>query len=181
MRKNLFPPRPRGKKRTQKSANNTEGESSQNSEVLDRIDSGLGSSQLSQISTSDVVQEISTQSSILSTTDTLIDTKIGNQEIEIINVVDDKNIDKREKRTDYDKNEIIEEIKPIQSEFGSPDDDESKNCLVCTVKPKNGAFVHGNASHICCCYRCAVKVWRKTRHCPICKRRVTNVLKAYFA
>ncbi|XP_012268302.1 E3 ubiquitin-protein ligase Mdm2-like [Athalia rosae] len=57
---------------------------------------------------------------------------------------------------------------------------DSKLCITCTAAPKNGAFVHGAVTHICCCYRCAVKVWSKTKRCPICNRRVTNVLKAFY-
>ncbi|XP_015518497.1 E3 ubiquitin-protein ligase Mdm2-like [Neodiprion pinetum] len=57
---------------------------------------------------------------------------------------------------------------------------ESKLCITCTAAPKNGAFVHGAVTHICCCYRCAVKVWSKTKRCPICNRKVTNVLKAFY-
>lgn len=55
-----------------------------------------------------------------------------------------------------------------------------KLCITCTAAPKNGAFVHGAVTHICCCYRCAVKVWSKTKRCPICNRKVTNVLKAFY-
>ncbi|KAJ8683115.1 hypothetical protein QAD02_018907, partial [Eretmocerus hayati] len=30
-------------------------------------------------------------------------------------------------------------------------------CLICTVSPKNSAFVHGKIMHVCCCYTCAIK------------------------
>lgn len=51
-------------------------------------------------------------------------------------------------------------------------------CVVCVTEPKSGVFVHGRLAHICCCYKCAVKVWVKTKRCPICKRKISNVLRA---
>ncbi|XP_034829286.1 uncharacterized protein [Maniola hyperantus] len=58
-------------------------------------------------------------------------------------------------------------------------DIESKDlCIVCSVEPKSGVFVHGRIAHICCCYKCAVKVWSKAKRCPVCNSKVSNVLKA---
>jgi hypothetical protein len=55
-------------------------------------------------------------------------------------------------------------------------------CIVCTARPKNGAFVHGKITHICCCYPCAMKVWMTNgNRCPICNRKVTQLLKAFYA
>nr|WKC15457.1 Mdm2-like [Bombyx mori] len=51
-------------------------------------------------------------------------------------------------------------------------------CIVCDSEPKTGVFVHGHLAHICCCYKCAVKVWARARRCPVCNRRVSNVLRA---
>ncbi|XP_037296243.1 E3 ubiquitin-protein ligase Mdm2 isoform X2 [Manduca sexta] len=51
-------------------------------------------------------------------------------------------------------------------------------CVVCVTEPKSGVFVHGRIAHICCCYRCAVKVWSTSRRCPVCNCRVSNVLRA---
>lgn len=56
---------------------------------------------------------------------------------------------------------------------------ESSNlCVICITEPKSGVFVHGRIAHICCCYKCAVKVWAKAKRCPICNCKVSNVLKA---
>ncbi|XP_015597579.1 E3 ubiquitin-protein ligase Mdm2 isoform X2 [Cephus cinctus] len=84
-------------------------------------------------------------------------------------------------RDDADTDEVdciskIKKRKGTRVESGA----ESKQCLICTVAIKDGVFVHGSTSHICCCYRCAVKVWRTNGRCPICNRRVTNVIKAFF-
>lgn len=51
-------------------------------------------------------------------------------------------------------------------------------CIICVSEPKSGVFVHGRIAHICCCYKCAVKVWSKAKRCPVCNCRVSNVLKA---
>lgn len=50
-------------------------------------------------------------------------------------------------------------------------------CNVCLVNPKNGAFNHGNFSHIYCCYTCAKKVQLMTNNCPICKKKIDKVTK----
>lgn len=56
--------------------------------------------------------------------------------------------------------------------------DSKDLCVICISEPKSGVFVHGRIAHICCCYKCAVKVWAKAKRCPICNCRVSNVLKA---
>ncbi|XP_057319335.1 E3 ubiquitin-protein ligase Mdm2-like [Microplitis mediator] len=61
------------------------------------------------------------------------------------------------------------------------DDSDTKQCLVCTVKPKDGAFVHGKILHIFSCYTCAIQIWKRTKRCPICQRKVKNVSKLIFS
>lgn len=56
---------------------------------------------------------------------------------------------------------------------------DSKNCIICMTEPRTGIFVHGRIAHICCCYRCSVKVWTKTKRCPACNCKVSNVLRAF--
>ncbi|XP_043280411.1 E3 ubiquitin-protein ligase Mdm2-like isoform X2 [Venturia canescens] len=77
--------------------------------------------------------------------------------------------------------DFAEKIRQATLKTQSVNDENNKHCLICTVGPKNSIFVHGRDSHICCCYRCAIKVWKTTKHCPICKRKVTDVIKAYYA
>lgn len=61
-----------------------------------------------------------------------------------------------------------------------PDIDSSYGlCMMCLTEPKNGVFVHSRFLHLCCCYRCAVKVWKKQKRCPICNCKVKNVLKLF--
>lgn len=52
-------------------------------------------------------------------------------------------------------------------------------CRFCMVNPKNGVFVHKNCLHLCCCYKCAVKVWMKRKSCPICNCKINNVKKLF--
>lgn len=52
-------------------------------------------------------------------------------------------------------------------------------CIICVTEPKDSAFVHTRSLHICCCYKCAIKVWNKKKRCPICNCKVKNVLKCY--
>lgn len=53
------------------------------------------------------------------------------------------------------------------------------SCMMCLTEPKNGVFVHNNVLHLCCCYKCAIKVWAKSKRCPVCNRKVKNVMKLY--
>lgn len=52
-------------------------------------------------------------------------------------------------------------------------------CMMCLTQPKNGVFVHSRFLHLCCCYRCAVKVWNKQKRCPICNCKIKNVMKLF--
>lgn len=58
-------------------------------------------------------------------------------------------------------------------------DSQAGMCITCLVVPQTGVFVHGRIAHICCCYKCSVKIWIKTKRCPICNCKVSNVLKAF--
>lgn len=53
------------------------------------------------------------------------------------------------------------------------------DCRFCMANPKNGVFVHNNCLHLCCCYKCAVKVWKKRKSCPICNCKIKNVIKLF--
>ncbi|KAK0078123.1 hypothetical protein PV325_003016 [Microctonus aethiopoides] len=205
LRKNFFPPRPKRKKRRLEAAkaNKTELEPSSSSSsflsqstdiTLSRIDSGLGSSQsaLSEVdgdsvASSQVTVVLSQDSETVDTVDGVAGTFEKNQknnETKVIESINQRAISSMNnnelKKTELGSIEFINSMELMQKKLKSDEENDSKFCLVCTVSPKNGAFVHGNVSHICCCYRCAIKVWKTTRHCPICQRKVTNVLKAFY-
>lgn len=52
-------------------------------------------------------------------------------------------------------------------------------CIFCLSEPKNSVFVHSNFVHLCCCYKCAIKVWKQRKACPICNCKVKNVMKLF--
>lgn len=81
-----------------------------------------------------------------------------------------------------------EKLKPQSTLYSVPvsdnqiDDVNVSNlgvCRFCMVSPKNGVFVHNNCLHLCCCYKCAVKVWKKRKSCPICNCKIKNVTKLF--
>lgn len=53
------------------------------------------------------------------------------------------------------------------------------SCMFCLSEPKNSVFVHSNFVHLCCCYKCAMKVWKQRKSCPICNCKVKNVMKLF--
>lgn len=74
----------------------------------------------------------------------------------------------------------------------NPNEDETKEmdvvnairndkCITCMQRPKNSVFVHGSVGHICCCYKCAKKVWSSSGKCPVCNRKTNCVVKAFVA
>jgi Zinc finger, C3HC4 type (RING finger) len=78
-------------------------------------------------------------------------------------------------------------IRPTASEMSAISDDPASDindsnlgmCRFCMVNPKNGVFVHNNCLHLCCCYKCAIKVWKKRKSCPICNCKIKNVTKLF--
>ncbi|XP_055911111.1 E3 ubiquitin-protein ligase Mdm2-like isoform X2 [Eupeodes corollae] len=69
---------------------------------------------------------------------------------------------------------LREDIENGSSEFPS-----YGSCMTCLTEPKNGVFVHSRFLHLCCCYKCAVKIWNKNKKCPICNCAVKNVMKLF--
>lgn len=65
------------------------------------------------------------------------------------------------------------------SPFVDVNDSRLGICRFCMANPKNGVFVHNNCLHLCCCYKCALKVWKKRKSCPICNCKIKNVTKLF--
>lgn len=63
--------------------------------------------------------------------------------------------------------------------FVDINDSRLGTCRFCMANPKNGVFVHNNCLHLCCCYKCALKVWKKRKSCPICNCKIKNVTKLF--
>lgn len=75
----------------------------------------------------------------------------------------------------------IDDDELMAKKFRAMEEADSSNgmCMICLTEPKNGAFVHNRFLHVCCCYRCTVKVWNKRKRCPICNSQVKTVLKMF--
>lgn len=75
----------------------------------------------------------------------------------------------------------IEDDELMAKKFRTMEESDPSNgmCMICLSEPKNGAFVHNRFLHVCCCYRCTVKVWNKRKRCPICNSQVKTVLKMF--
>ncbi|KAL7722654.1 Zinc finger domain containing protein [Entamoeba marina] len=86
-----------------------------------------------------------------------------------------------ERRTDDDpvQETIIKPDKcviiPIstQSMCNEEPDDMNKICKVCLCNEKNTVFIP--CGHICCCFECSEKL----SICPVCRSRITTVIKTY--
>ncbi|XP_071450655.1 E3 ubiquitin-protein ligase Mdm2-like isoform X2 [Hetaerina americana] len=57
----------------------------------------------------------------------------------------------------------------------------SEKCITCMEQSKNTVFVHGKSGHLCCCYKCAKRIWSQSGKCPVCSRRCNRVIKIFFA
>lgn len=89
----------------------------------------------------------------------------------------DKNVDDVSARRSYLDTDDQPDSQASKKEINVSDTYGS--CMMCLTEPKNGVFVHSRFLHMCCCYRCAVKVWNKRKRCPICNCKVNNVLKLF--
>lgn len=80
------------------------------------------------------------------------------------------------KRRAYSDTDEPQSVQPpiIKQIFGL-----DEPCMICLSHAKDGVFVHSRFLHVCCCYRCAVKIWNKKKRCPICNGKVKNVQKLF--
>ena len=61
----------------------------------------------------------------------------------------------------------------------SPRKDASATCQLCCSGPKDAVLVHGKSGHQMCCYRCAKRLRRHGKPCPICRRRIQRVIRNF--
>ncbi|XP_063993568.1 E3 ubiquitin-protein ligase Mdm2-like [Diachasmimorpha longicaudata] len=187
IRKNFYPPRPKWKRQRSKTLlkpmkKSIPEKKDSSQEELIKTDSGLGSSQGSQsISEFDSESVISSQcaNTTLGASPSFLKNSVDSVDSASPSFVPLKTVSHCSTPKDLQSN-AESKIDIIRDKEQPDDDSDSKFCNMCTVNPKDGVFVHGKASHICCCYRCAVKTWKTTKYCPICNRKVTNVLKVYI-
>lgn len=56
----------------------------------------------------------------------------------------------------------------------------SGSCIICLSQPKEATIVHGTTGHQSCCYRCACRLKRCRKPCPVCRRDIQKVVRNYF-
>lgn len=110
---------------------------------------------------------------------------------DMLNNINNNNNGNREKRGTKRKNKFSDTpsddvsdnetfAKKLKTTFEEIDDNSPNDlCIICLSQPKNGAFVHNRCLHVCCCYRCSVKVWNKRKRCPLCNSQVKTVMKMF--
>lgn len=84
----------------------------------------------------------------------------------------------KRKIDDFEANSMQKRTK--LSVASPPEDHPIGKCVVCVTERSNAAFVHGRVLHVCCCYKCAVKVWNKSKRCPLCNLPLKTVKKVFF-
>lgn len=53
-------------------------------------------------------------------------------------------------------------------------------CAICQCKRKNGCIVHGKTAHLFSCHRCARKLKRRGKPCPVCRQEIGSVVKLFI-
>lgn len=109
------------------------------------------------------------------------DTEDESDAEEILNRVEEFTNERQEKLKNED---TASSVRPVTTNdlYSSSEDINDSNlgmCRFCMVNPKNGVFLHKNFVHVCCCYKCALKVWKKRKICPICNCKIKNVTKLF--
>ncbi|CAC5391676.1 MDM2 [Mytilus coruscus] len=82
-------------------------------------------------------------------------------------------LDKPQKDLKPDKSSNNKESGNSQSQLGQ--------CCICFSRPKTSSIIHGCTGHQVCCYRCAKRLKRLAKPCPLCRRPIQKVIKNYFA
>lgn len=53
-------------------------------------------------------------------------------------------------------------------------------CVICLKRPKTGSIIHGCTGHQVCCFRCARRLKRRGRPCPVCRRPIQKVIRNFI-
>lgn len=56
----------------------------------------------------------------------------------------------------------------------------SGSCIICLSQPKEATIIHGTTGHQSCCYRCACRLRRHRKPCPVCRQPIQKVVRNYF-
>ena len=53
------------------------------------------------------------------------------------------------------------------------EDSDNPICIICLQHDKEVLF--NNCSHLYCCKECAIKIYKSTQQCPICKEKIESM------
>lgn len=162
-----YPPRPkRSKKRDNRTCKKKEIDYNRDS-TPERVisgDSGLGSSQASSQPSSQEISEFNNENT------SLLNRTVSSLEKSSIDTVDC-----------VDSPIITNQLERTLSTMSNDSNNDNDKCIICQVNEKNGVLVHGKDAHIHYCYTCSKKWWKQNKKCPVCTRKVTNVVKAFYS
>ena len=65
------------------------------------------------------------------------------------------------------------------STTSSPSTTFGNECVVCYEEPINSVFY--TCGHVCMCFKCSVKQWQTSGHCPICRAKIVDVIRTYWS
>merc|ERR1711915_654714 len=54
------------------------------------------------------------------------------------------------------------------------EDPQNEKCIICLTRPKSASIIHGYLGHQVCCCKCARKLKRLGKPCPICRRPIQH-------
>ena len=195
VRKNFFPPRP---KRKRKHKIKDEIKSESNSQPCSALDSGIETGSQTSLSSQNYESD-NINMPDLPENDILRQSEHDMARSLLKRRAESFDVENKRSRTDFSdpehsdtKDEKCEtEVSPLVKMVSDPGltvetsmDNNKGNvvadtnlCITCEFEEKSAVFVHGRVAHICCCYKCALKVWARTKRCPLCNRKVSNVLQ----
>lgn len=200
VRKNFFPPRP---KRKRKNKIKDEIKSESNSQPCSQVDSGIETGSQTSLSSQNYESDcVNTQDlpeihknpeeDTLRTTESDMARSLLKRRAESFNIESkrSRNDFSDPENSDIKDGKVKTEVSPLVKMISDPEltvetstdtkgsvETGSNTCMTCEVEEKSAVFVHGRIAHICCCYKCAMKVWARTKRCPLCNRKVSNVLQ----
>ncbi|KAI8791381.1 E3 ubiquitin-protein ligase Mdm2-like isoform X1 [Biomphalaria glabrata] len=62
---------------------------------------------------------------------------------------------------------------------GCTEKNNSDLCVICYSRRKTASLVHGKTGHQACCYKCAKKLKKQRRPCPICRKPIQKVIRNF--
>ncbi|XP_072165431.1 uncharacterized protein [Diadema setosum] len=70
---------------------------------------------------------------------------------------------------------------PMMPASEGPTQMHEQLCRFCLVRPKTASIIHGRTGHQVCCYKCAKKLRKHGKPCPVCRRPIQHIIKNFFA